>query len=185
MYTVYTDGACRNNQEENNFGGWGVVMLDEEDNIIYQDYGSAVNTTNNIMELKAMLEALKMINSNNVPVKVVYSDSAYVVNGTNEWLPNWVERNWVNSKKQPVKNKEYWQMINEELPDFATFTIEKVKGHSGNFGNDLADDLANQGADLAEENFKRIQEKPNILGNRKLNKLSKVLKEKEKEHDKD
>ena len=105
-----------------------------------------------------MLEALKMINSNNVPVKVVYSDSAYVVNGVNEWLPNWNMRGWVNSKKQPVKNKEYWQMINEELPDFATFTIEK---------------------------FKRIQEKPNILGNRKLNKLSKVLKEKEKEHDKD
>jgi len=133
--TLYTDGACSGNPGR---GGWGAVLLFGA----YEKQMSGVseNTTNNQMELTAVIEGLKALKE---PCEVlVYSDSAYVVNAfNNNWIEGWQKNNWRNSKKDPVANRELW----EELILLTTthkVTFNKVKGHAGDKYNEICDSLA-------------------------------------------
>lgn len=133
--TIYTDGACSGNPGP---GGWGAILM-------YKDYkkeisGGQTDTTNNIMELTAVIEALKLLK---FPCKVqLYSDSAYVVNAfLQNWVSNWKKNNWKTADKKDVKNKELWQEL-ISLTDIHDVTFIKVKGHSDNEYNNRCDELA-------------------------------------------
>ncbi len=133
--TIYTDGACSGNPGP---GGWGAIL--EFKGIRKEISGYDPCTTNNIMELTAALESLKRLKE---PCQVcLYSDSAYLIRGFNDgWIYNWQKNSWLNSKKEPVANKELWQELilqNERHQ----ITWIKVKGHSDNQLNNRCDELA-------------------------------------------
>lgn len=133
--TIYTDGACSGNPGP---GGWGaILMLGENKKEIS---GGCLDTTNNIMELTAVIEALKQLKR---PCKVqLYSDSAYVVNAFNQkWIYGWIKKDWKTSGNDPVKNKELWQEL-YNLTKIHDITFNKVKGHSDNEFNNRCDELA-------------------------------------------
>lgn len=141
--TIYTDGACSNNQSADNIGGYGAILSYKSH--IKEIFGGSVNTTNNIMELTAMIEALKLVKNKKIETEV-YSDSAYIVNCINlKWYEKWKTNNWKNSKKDPVKNKELWIELIDLIESFDKIKIIKVKGHSGIELNEKADELANKG----------------------------------------
>jgi len=134
-YKIYTDGACSGNPGP---GGWGAVILDQDDkqkNIS----GSEKNTTNNRMELLAAIMSLKKIKSNSEVV--IFTDSTYVKNGITEWMKNWKKNGWKNSNKKPVKNKDLWVKL-DKLCEANSVSWKWVKGHSSNEFNNLADELA-------------------------------------------
>ena len=136
---AYTDGACSGNP---GIGGWGVVLLAKNDTSILNRRelsGSNFNTTNNQMELKAAIEALKAL-KRKAEITII-TDSVYVQKGISEWLPNWKKNNWKTASKKLVKNKELWQEL-EILALKNTVTWEWVKGHNGNPENERADELA-------------------------------------------
>lgn len=139
---IYTDGACSGNQNDTNVGGWGVVLRYNDN--VKELYGGAVNTTNNKMELRAAIEGLKAIKTKSIPVNM-YLDSAYVINGITNWIHNWKNKNWINSSKKKVENKELWIELDDLRNTFDSVEFIKVKGHSGDYYNDLADSLANKG----------------------------------------
>ena len=93
------------------------------------------------------IEGLRAIKNKNVPVDV-YVDSAYVLNGITQWIFGWMKKGWVNSKKEPVANKELWQELLAQKNMFPDITFHKVKGHSTNAGNNKADELANRAMDM-------------------------------------
>ncbi len=132
---IYTDGACSGNPGP---GGWGAVLMYQENK--KEMSGAKKNTTNNIMELTAVIEALKLLK---YPCEVeLYSDSAYVVNAfKNGWIYNWMKNNWRTKAKEPVKNKELWQEL-YTLAKIHQVTFKKVKGHSDNEYNNRCDELA-------------------------------------------
>lgn len=135
-FSAYTDGACSNNQAVGGQpGGWGVAFLDGR---TYS--GGERSTTNNRMELTAAIEALK-----NTPVGStveIFSDSAYLINAFQQkWIPNWIKRNWVTSQGKPVENQDLWKML-IKLEQERDVVWIKVKGHSGDKYNELADRLA-------------------------------------------
>jgi len=134
-YKIYTDGACSGNPGP---GGWGAVILDQDDkqkNIS----GSEKNTTNNRMELLAAIMSLKKIKTNSEVV--IFTDSIYVKNGITEWMKNWKKNGWKNSSKKPVKNKDLWEKL-DKLCEANRVSWKWVKGHSTNEFNNLADELA-------------------------------------------
>lgn len=133
--TIYTDGACSGNPGP---GGWGSILMMGENR--KEISGGSANTTNNIMELTAVIEALKMLKR---PCKVnVYSDSAYVVNAFNQkWIYGWMKKNWKTASGDPVKNKELWQEL-YSLTKVHDVTFNKVKGHADNKFNNRCDELA-------------------------------------------
>ena len=133
--TIYTDGACSGNPGP---GGWGSILMMGENR--KEISGGSANTTNNIMELTAVIEALKMLNR---PCKVnVYSDSAYVVNAfIQKWIYGWMKKGWKTAGNEPVKNKELWQEL-YELTKIHDVTFNKVKGHADNEFNNRCDELA-------------------------------------------
>ena len=134
-YKIYTDGACSGNPGP---GGWGAVILDQDDkqkNIS----GSEKNTTNNRMELLAAIMSLKKIKTNSEVV--IFTDSAYVKNGITEWMKNWKKNAWKNSSKKPIKNKDLWEKL-DKLCEANSVSWKWVKGHSTNEFNNLADELA-------------------------------------------
>ncbi len=134
-YKIYTDGACSGNPGP---GGWGAVILDQDDkqkNIS----GSEKNTTNNRMELLAAIMSLKKIKTNSEVV--IFTDSTYVKNGITEWMKNWKKNGWKNSSKKPVKNKDLWEKL-DKLCEANSVSWKWVKGHSTNEFNNLADKLA-------------------------------------------
>ncbi len=134
---IYTDGACRGNP---GIGGWGVLMSYQEE--VKELYGGEANTTNNKMELKAVIEGL---NSLKEPCSVkVFTDSKYVMEGINSWIHNWKKNNWKTANKKDVKNKDLWIQL-DNLVSKHNIAWEWVKGHSGNPGNEKADELANRG----------------------------------------
>ena len=141
---VYTDGSCRGNGGINARGGWGCVIFDEEGNFLKEGSGASFNTTNNKMEMTAVIEAINWIEENlekDTNFYEIYTDSAYIHNCmTQRWYINWRNNNWKNSKKEPVKNKELWEQI---IPYFikTNFTFQKVKGHAGISENEYADNL--------------------------------------------
>lgn len=133
--TIYTDGACSGNPGP---GGWGSILM--AGNNQKEISGGQKDTTNNIMELTAVIEALKLLKR---PCEVdLYSDSAYVVNAfLQDWISGWIKNNWKNSSKEEVKNKELWQEL-VELTQTHKVTFHKVKGHSDNEYNNRCDELA-------------------------------------------
>lgn len=140
---VHCDGACRGNQSGDNIGGWGIVLKYRERFKEY--YGSDKNTSNNKMELAAVIKALEYIKSSDIPVEI-YSDSKYVIDGIG-WSAGWIERGWIKSDKKPVLNKELWQRLLYLKDKQSVISFHWVKGHSDNEGNILADMLANRGMD--------------------------------------
>lgn len=146
MITIYTDGACRGNQHKNNKGGWGCVLKDEDTGKVRHYWGHEVNTTNNRMEMTAVLQALRAIKNRSTSDVVIHSDSSLIIKGMNEWLKGWKLKGWKTAGKKPVENKDLWLQI-EELSSKHTVNWIHVKGHSGNKGNELADKLANRGAE--------------------------------------
>ena len=133
--TIYTDGACSGNPGP---GGWGAVLIYGD--IKKEISGAMKDTTNNIMEITAVLEALKLLKFE-CNVKI-YSDSAYVVNSFNQgWIYNWMKNSWKTSNKEPVKNKELWEEL-YELTNKHKVEFIKVKGHSDNEYNNRCDFLA-------------------------------------------
>jgi ribonuclease HI len=136
---IYTDGACRGNP---GVGGWGASL--SYNGTHKEIYGGEPETTNNRMELTAVIEALKAMKQ---PSDItVNSDSKYVLSGINEWLPNWKKRNWKTAAKKPVKNVDLWQQLDALIQPHDIEWVW-VKGHSGNPGNERADELANMGID--------------------------------------
>lgn len=132
---IYTDGACSGNPGK---GGWGAVLM--YGNLEKQISGYEENTTNNKMELQAVIEALRLLKE---PCNVeLYSDSAYIVNAfKNNWLSKWKSNGWKTSGKDEVKNKEQWMAL-DELSNIHKITWIKVKGHSDNKYNNICDQLA-------------------------------------------
>lgn len=136
---IYTDGACRGNP---GIGGWGATL--SYNGTVKEIYGGEQLTTNNRMEMTAVIEALSALTqSSNV---TLYSDSKYVLQGINDWMPNWKKRNWKTAGKQAVKNVDLWQKI-DQLAQAHDIKWIWVKGHSGDPGNERADELANLGID--------------------------------------
>lgn len=132
---IYTDGACSGNPGP---GGWGAILM-------YKDAkkeisGGMKNTTNNIMEVTAVIEALKCLKvASDVQV---YSDSAYTVNAFNQgWIYNWIKKGWKTASGEPVKNKELWQEL-YDLTKKHKVEFIKVKGHSDNEYNNRCDEMA-------------------------------------------
>ena len=136
---IYTDGACRGNPGP---GGWGALLKYE--NHIKEIKGGSLLTTNNIMELTAVIESLNLLKFKSKVV--VTTDSAYVKNGITTWIHNWKLKGWKTASKKPVKNKELWMKL-DVLSSKHDILWKWVKGHSGNPDNDRADFLANQGID--------------------------------------
>jgi len=136
---MFTDGACRGNPGK---GGWGVLLRYGEAE--KQLYGGDPETTNNKMELMAVIKGLEALKKSSQVA--ITTDSRYVLEGITEWLPNWKKRNWKTASKKPVKNVELWQRL-DELVNGHDIEWHWVKGHSGHPENELADQLANQGID--------------------------------------
>ncbi|MDG2502708.1 MAG: ribonuclease HI [Porticoccaceae bacterium] len=139
MVEIFTDGACRGNPGP---GGWGVLMryAGEEKSL----WGGEAETTNNRMELNAVIEGLAALKR---PCAVTLtSDSTYVLKGIQEWMPNWKKRGWKTASKQPVKNVDLWQKLDAVIGEHK-IDWKWVKGHSGHRENEIADQLANRGID--------------------------------------
>ena len=133
--TIYTDGACSGNPGP---GGWGAILMMGD--VRKEISGGSENTTNNIRELSAVIEALKLLKR---PCKVnVFSDSAYVVNAFNQkWIYGWIKKNWRTAGGDSVKNKELWQEL-YSLTKVHDVTFNKVKGHADNEFNNRCDEMA-------------------------------------------
>lgn len=136
---IYTDGACRGNP---GIGGWGATL--SYNGTVKEIYGGEQLTTNNRMEMTAVIEALSALTK--ASDVTLYSDSKYVLQGVNDWMPNWKKRNWKTASKQAVKNVDLWQKI-DQLAQTHAIKWVWVKGHSGDPGNERADELANLGID--------------------------------------
>ena len=133
---IFTDGACKGNPGP---GGWGAIMK-------YGDHVKELNgysskTTNNIMEITAVIEALKSLTR---PCAIILTtDSNYVKNGITQWIHNWKKKDWKTANKKPVKNKECWLQLDVEVQRHQ-IEWKWVKGHSGHPENERADELANE-----------------------------------------
>lgn len=139
LVEIYADGACKGNPGR---GGWGALMV--ADGKEKEIFGGEENTTNNRMELMAVIQALQALKR---PCQVVlYTDSQYVQKGITEWIHNWKKRGWKTAAKEPVKNAELWQELDTAQ---ARHKVEWrwVRGHSGHAGNERADQLANRGVE--------------------------------------
>lgn len=135
---IYTDGACKGNPGP---GGWGVVLRSGAHE--KELFGGERSTTNNRMELTAVIEALASL-KRSCDV-AIYTDSEYVRKGITEWIHGWKQRGWKTADRKPVKNAELWQRL-EALAALHRVEWHWVRGHNGDPGNERADELANQGA---------------------------------------
>lgn len=134
---IWTDGACKGNPGP---GGWGALLRQGRHE--KELHGGVPGTTNNRMELTAVIEALKALKR---PCEVVvHTDSQYVQKGMREWLPNWKRRGWRTADKKPVRNADLWQEL-DALVALHEVEWRWVRGHAGDPGNERADALANQG----------------------------------------
>lgn len=136
---IYTDGACLGNPGN---GGYGAIL-------IYKEYQKEISgfekeTTNNRMEMRAVIEALRSVKK---PIEIeIYTDSKYVMDGITSWIKSWKQNNWRNANRKPVKNSDLWKMLDEEVVKHK-ITWNWVKGHAGNHYNELVDKLARKAAE--------------------------------------
>lgn len=136
---INTDGACKGNPGP---GGWG-VLLQSSTGRQREAFGGVLQTTNNRMELTAVIMGLSLLKK---PCDVIIrSDSQYVVKGCEQWLSGWKRNNWRNSSGKPVKNDDLWRELDGLMKKHLSIKFEWVKGHAGDPANEIADKLANQG----------------------------------------
>ncbi len=141
---IYTDGACLGNPGP---GGWAALLVSAS-GAEKELHGSHAETTNNQMELQAVIRALQALKR---PCEVdLYSDSRYVLDGIEKWLPNWKKNNWQTAAKKPVKNQSYWQAL-DEAASRHHIRWHWVKGHAGHAENERVDQLARQSAEALRE----------------------------------
>ena len=133
---IYTDGACSGNPGK---GGWG-ALIQENDNEKKLS-GSELNTTNNRMELTAVIRALEHYDE--AKEIEVFTDSKYVMQGITEWIKNWKTNHWKTSQKKDVKNKDLWVLL-DSVSAKHDIKWSWVKGHAGDYGNEIADKLATE-----------------------------------------
>jgi ribonuclease HI len=140
---IYTDGACKGNPGP---GGWGALLKSGATE--KELYGGEMGTTNNRMELMAVIQALSALKR---PCSVIlWLDSQYVLKGITEWLPGWKAKGWRTAAKAPVKNVELWQRLDALVQDSGhVIDWRWVRGHNGDAGNERADALANMGVEVA------------------------------------
>jgi len=136
IINIWTDGACSGNPGP---GGWGALI--KYNNATKEISGSEKNTTNNRMEMMAVIKALKYIDTKSQIN--LYTDSKYVKEGITNWIISWKKNNWKNSQKKDVKNKDLWVEL-DSLSLKHNINWNWVKGHSGNIENDIADKLATE-----------------------------------------
>ncbi len=142
LITIHTDGACRGNPGP---GGWGAIL--STDGHERELYGFEPWTTNNRMELQAVIQALQALKR---PSRVcIVTDSQYVRNGITQWLPGWKRRGWRTAGRKPVRNVDLWQQLDEACARHE-IDWQWVRGHQGHEGNERADALANRAIDEAE-----------------------------------
>ena len=132
---IYTDGACSGNPGP---GGWGAVLLHKEHR--KEISGSEKETTNNRMEMRAVIEALRAVKRSTADI-VVHTDSKYVLNGISAWIHGWKKNGWKNAAKKPIKNLDLWMELDEQALKHRIKWVW-VKGHNGNKYNEIADQLA-------------------------------------------
>ena len=134
--TIHTDGACKGNPGP---GGWGFVIEDDIKRLCMAH--RVPKTTNQKMELTAAIKALEKLSKHQGRSIQLFTDSNYLVKGMTEWMEGWKAKNWRNASKKPVANRELWEQL-DALNQKHEITWQWVKGHSGNPGNELADELA-------------------------------------------
>jgi ribonuclease HI len=137
MIEVFTDGACSGNPGP---GGWGVLIVKNDE--FLELSGGDGETTNNRMEMRAVIEALKA--TANEPAIRIYTDSQYVKNGINDWIKGWKRNGWKTAARKPVKNQDLWRALDDLLKG-RKVEWRWVKGHAGHPGNERADALARMG----------------------------------------
>ncbi len=142
---IYTDGACSGNPGP---GGWGVLM--RFGTAEKELFGGEPDTTNNRMELKAAIEALRAIKPGYKGNITLWTDSVYVMKGITEWIHGWKKRGWKKSDKKPVINADLWKELDIENAKWDV-NWQWVKGHAGEEGNERADELARRGVPHSEE----------------------------------
>lgn len=138
---IWTDGACKQNP---GVGGWGAYLVWGEHEL--ELYGGEKLTTNNQMELTAVISALSVL-KRPCPI-IIHTDSTYVRDGITKWIRNWKRNGWRTADKKEVKNAELWQRL-DELAERYEIEWRWVKGHNGDPGNEKADELANWGVEVA------------------------------------
>ena len=136
---IYTDGACRGNPGP---GGWGAILIC--DSYRKEIKGGSLLTTNNIMELTAVIKALELLK--NPSTIEITTDSTYVKDGITKWIHNWKAKGWRTANKKPVKNKDLWLQL-DQLVSQHSINWQWVRGHTGHPENEAADQLANAGID--------------------------------------
>lgn len=141
------DGGCRGNGRPDSIGGWGVVL--QHKGALVELKGSAIGVTSQQMEMTALLNGLRAIESKNLSVEVI-SDSAYVINCFNkQWYEKWEYNGWISHSKGSVKNIELWKEILVEFRKFRHIKFTHVRGHRGHELNERADQLATQAIEQA------------------------------------
>lgn len=151
-YALYTDGACRGNPGP---GAWGVLIQDHQNKIVLEASGLDTQTTNNRMELLAVIEAALQLRDHLGQKKWeqsclhLFSDSKYVLDGLKLWVPGWKARGWKKADKKAPENLELWQQLDELVCAHQDFHTHWVKGHSGHPQNEYVDQLANTALDEA------------------------------------
>jgi ribonuclease HI len=143
---IFTDGACKGNPGP---GGWAALLRNGVNE--KEMHGGEPETTNNRMELTAVIEALRALKE---PCEVeLYSDSKYVIDGITQWIHGWKKRGWKNASKDPVKNQDLWQMLDQEASRHK-ISWHWVRGHDGHYENERVDDIARAQAEMIAHAYK-------------------------------
>ena len=140
---LYTDGSCLGNP---GFGGWAAICVNDNNEAFFKVCGGDSHTTNNIMELTAVIRGLERYG--NGPI-TVYTDSQYVKNGITKWIQGWKRNGWKTAAGTPVKNKGLWEALDKLMTPFVNF--EWVQAHNGDYWNEKVDTLARKTAELVKE----------------------------------
>ena len=143
---IFTDGACKGNPGP---GGWAALLRNGTTE--KEIHGGEPETTNNRMELTAVIEALRALKQ---PCDVeLHSDSKYVIDGITQWIHGWKKRGWKNASKDPVKNQDLWQMLDQETSRHK-ISWHWVRGHDGHYENERVDDIARAQAEMIAHAYK-------------------------------